>query len=340
MEPSPLPDRIVPVMPEARTNREAPLCEACGYQLTGLAHDGEAAADRSSHEPTSPTPSPSSGELAGRCPECGRTIALSLPTRRSGSAVQRADGLWRAALATPGAAAAVLSTTSMAFGRFRRGGWPAVDDSHGPDPPERTSGQPAAVGATREAWAYRRGDGAVWGDLRDDAGRSVLFAAICLVAAGTVAWAGLSVSELGRSFFTPIALVGVIGETLLILGALTLIEWFGVQLIARKNGWRLTPGFAAAVCCHAAAGWLTSGVLFAVGWNVGHLFPLRSWLPWELPLPYGLTTPPAVLAAAGAFVGLLHYETLVWLGVVRCRFANGRAVTADSDAQAAPNDRA
>jgi hypothetical protein len=50
---------------------------------------------------------------------------------------------------------------------------------------------------------------------------------------------------------------------------------------------------------------------------------MRSWLPPLAGLPYGLRTPPAVLAVVGAFIGLVHYETLVWIGLQRCRFGNG-----------------
>lgn len=102
-----------------------------------------------------------------------------------------------------------------------------------------------------------------------------------------------------------------------VLLALTLIEWFGIRAIARSRGWRLTPTAAWQVCAHASVGWVVTGLTMWVGMIASlnlAFFGLGSGragerLLWSAPI-------------AGALLGLLVFELIVWTGLHRLRFAN------------------
>ena len=88
--------------------------------------------------------------------------------------------------------------------------------------------------------------------------------------------------------------------------------------MAGTRGWRLTPAAAWQVVAHATVGWIVMGF---TSW-LGLLF-----LPVLLPLSesVGGTLGSAISGAgplAGALLGLLVFELLVWHGVRECRFAN------------------
>ncbi len=86
------------------------------------------------------------------------------------------------------------------------------------------------------------------------------------------------------------------------LRTLTLIEWLGMRVIARRRGWRIDGVVATTISAHAAAGWLPGCFLFGVTAAI-------PGIPWFVP---GI--------AAG--VGLVWYESLVYLGMHRLRYAN------------------
>lgn len=154
------------------------------------------------------------------------------------------------------------------------------------------------------------------------AGCNLLLAAIFLVAP----WAGVLIGDPVRraapgrhgipaalwSIPTQIALVA------LFLLVLTLIEWTGIQLLARTRSWRLTPEAAWQVCAHATVGWVITAVtswLGLIAWlNLSSLGlmpggPVGQAAQWAVPL-------------AGALFGLLIFELLVWTGARRCKYAN------------------
>ena len=105
-----------------------------------------------------------------------------------------------------------------------------------------------------------------------------------------------------------------------VLLLLTLLEWAGIQFFARRRGARLCPLAAWQVVAHASIGWVLAAltVLFSLSLNywVLSLFPRFS-----PSLSYsGL--PAVIIPAIGAVAGLLIFESLVAIGVRRCRFAN------------------
>lgn len=89
---------------------------------------------------------------------------------------------------------------------------------------------------------------------------------------------------------------------------LTYIEQAGIQMYGRVHRRRITRAVAETVCAHACVGWLTGAVLVWMALGVAML------MGDEL---LGLTLVPVAL-----FLGLLHFEMLVWIGVRRCRYAN------------------
>lgn len=110
----------------------------------------------------------------------------------------------------------------------------------------------------------------------------------------------------------------------LVLGllALTWIETVGVRFFGRRRGWRVTWPIALAVCAHASIGW-------TIGAGLHALVPLARGPLWTLldELPAGLAIDVAIwfvrLAPIAAFfVGMLVFEVLVYVGVRECRFAN------------------
>ena len=99
-----------------------------------------------------------------------------------------------------------------------------------------------------------------------------------------------------------------------LLWLLTRIEWVGIRVIGARRGWRVTSTVATVVCAHASFGWVVSGVLSLAGLGAGVMIG-----------------PPSTVARGawavgssglGFLAGLLLFETLIYVGLRRCRFAN------------------
>ncbi|MDX2016745.1 MAG: hypothetical protein SFY95_03780, partial [Planctomycetota bacterium] len=96
---------------------------------------------------------------------------------------------------------------------------------------------------------------------------------------------------------------------------LTWLETLGVRFIGSKRGWRITRDVAWSVCGHAAVGWFASALLTQV------LFALGTLAFARLDDASMLFTLPA-LAVLLLLAWLLVFESLVYVGIRRCRFAN------------------
>lgn len=117
-----------------------------------------------------------------------------------------------------------------------------------------------------------------------------------------------------------------------VLWVLTNIEWLGIRFFGRRRGWRITPGVATTVCAHATYGWVLAGSLallpVLLAWvylglsSGGVRAAVRPW--WQ-----GLA-----VGGIGCCVGLLVFETLVYVGVRQCRHANLGAETPIGEAVA------
>lgn len=125
------------------------------------------------------------------------------------------------------------------------------------------------------------------------------------------------------------SLAGLLGALLILtpgayafLRGLTSIERAGLRYFGNKRGGRITPAIARTVTAHASYGWVLAGLLAVVGAFIGH-----AWLrPWYrgLDLPWLFVRPDAHIAfgLVGFFAGLIVFETLSYVGAMRCRFAN------------------
>ena len=116
------------------------------------------------------------------------------------------------------------------------------------------------------------------------------------------------------------AIFGGYGAVIL-LHLLTAIEHRGIRFFGARRGWRITSDVATSICAHASAGWLLSGVLVLLGVLLGlWAYALAPGAPRSLRGAFD--TAVLTLPIAGFSAGLLVFETLVFLGVRRCRYAN------------------
>lgn len=165
-------------------------------------------------------------------------------------------------------------------------------------------------------------------------------------------WVAVAIGDPARNFNNaplPIWLL-VYGSTWIaevLLGALVLLlltrlEWYGMRFIANRRGWRLTPHAAWQVCCHASIGWLFVGLIPLLG--MAWIYIFANWFgksPTGMLHIQGITARPIPwlqvvqfgVLALGFLAGMLIFETLVYLGVRQCKFAN----SADLKAQTSPH---
>lgn len=228
-----------------------------------------------------------------RCPECGTLVAWSLPARRPGTAWQQAR--------TP---TAWLETSLRAL-RSPRGQFDVMQVA----PRERWS----------LLWSYLLLAGVLL---------SAPFAGMGLVRANFPPRGERVIQELA------LYVGGSLLNFALVVGGLWLLTWIeviGIRFFAARRGWRLTESAAWQVASHAGVGWVLSGVLmlfglaipFAIDRIAPRLLGHRLDLTWASLGYIGVREiTQGVLILGGAFAGMLVFETLVYLGVTRCRYAN------------------
>lgn len=223
---------------------------------------------------------------ASLCPECAHPIGQSLPEWRHGTPWQRrtetGSSTLFAALSTAGA---VLSDP--------RGIWSEIRVL-----PPRDG----------RALAYRW---AMW---------SVLVVLVSLLAPIIVS--SFMPWNAGRPVWRALAyLLLAAGALVLILITLMWIEQRGIRVFGKLRGWRTTPAVAWTVVGHASVGWCIGAVFMtlpgaALTWTATQ-DPRRAELPQVLAL-LAVTAGPAI----SALIGLLTFETLVYIGFRSMRYAN------------------
>ncbi len=109
--------------------------------------------------------------------------------------------------------------------------------------------------------------------------------------------------------------VGVIA-----LVALTEIEALGLRFIARRRGWRVSWRLARAICAHASIGWAALFPFAVLSWLflvvVQIVFDVAPWSDWLFVSNMVIWLLPPMLC----------FETLAYLGVRACKYANANVV--------------
>ena len=101
---------------------------------------------------------------------------------------------------------------------------------------------------------------------------------------------------------------------------LSLIESRGLRIIGRTRGFRITPAISQSVTTAASSWWIVAGIGLGLGAAV-----VSSGLAVARPGPPFWTPARAILLAGSVLVfcfGFLMFETMAYLGLRRCRFAN------------------
>jgi len=102
----------------------------------------------------------------------------------------------------------------------------------------------------------------------------------------------------------------------IVFGFMTFLEEVGIRFFGRRRGWRISKNVSAAVVSHASIAWALSGVGVGVVWA---LF-LRDEL--EVRNVYGPISSYTLYMFLAFLPGMLWFETLVWIGMRKLRFAN------------------
>lgn len=156
----------------------------------------------------------------------------------------------------------------------------------------------------------------VWDEVRIDGRSSAGLLIACVVLAGLVFGVGID-----SLVAMPLFAIGV--------GALSMVEYFGLRTFGRRRGWRVTRSVALTVVGHASVGWTVAAGLAAVGLHLGRSLDGGLIVPrvlWSL-LGRAILEWALVLPIVGFIAGLLVFEVLVYVGIQRCRFANPPTAT-------------
>lgn len=203
-----------------------------------------------------------------------------------------------------------------------------IGDSHASNRPgspwqRRGAGVRAGLGAwLRTVGVLVASPRACWGGFVPEVRRSLGFLVLTSGVGAAVPALGLFYSELSGVHPRPGYVGGFFLTGWVLMLAMSFVEFMGIRFFGARRGWRVDSAVAACVVSHAAVGWLACGVLVASAWQVSNA------LVWSGRVSvYALTKPTPVqtnvIALAGALVlGIVAYETLVFFGVRRMKYAN------------------
>lgn len=197
--------------------------------------------------------------------------------------------------------------------------------------PERRTGspwerRPSLLNYLRTAWWFTAAPRRSFDQLsfRDQPGAGRLLLAHAAAAGGLMSLCAFAWAGDGNNPGTPFAVLATVSAFIGIV-VLSELEMAGARLIGRKHGWRLTRPIVRGIVAHAAVGWCVAGLLTGLGlrftWITRSALNMQPdarspwwyewvWWAWSLSPLFGFV------------LGMLVFETLVYLGMLRCRFAN------------------
>lgn len=228
------------------------------------------------------------------CPECGRPVVESLLEARPGSPWQQRPDLrgWAATVAlclrSPRLAARTLRIETELSGKLRRINIRAAA--------ALLTVLPAATYTTQL--------------LRGEAPYSMREL--------TWPWAETAIQWLGLAGLLVLWWVALS----LTLAALTGTETWGIRSYGRLHAKRITPAVARTITAHATVGWVVAALFVSGGFLLGMLAYEVAMHHDVQPLRGVMMLAPIWMPTILGLVGLLAFESIVYLGVLNCKFAN------------------
>lgn len=235
-------------------------------------------------------------KLSAECPECGADTAGSLPEARDGTPIQAYEG---------GAFARFFGTW-RALWKLIRG--PGTIFEHCPLDPRVAGG----VLRVNLVWAAAL--------LTYPAIPVVLQAAVFVK---STVWPNAGPSGIpGQPWFRQSAPLAIFVGLWIMLRTMVAIERAGVRFIGKRKGLRVTPTIASSVTAFASPAWAGGALavlVLGIAASYLHELPLRrnvGAVRWPLMLIH------LWLPVLGFFGAMVWFESMVWVGIRRCRFAN------------------
>jgi hypothetical protein len=135
----------------------------------------------------------------------------------------------------------------------------------------------------------------------------------------SLAGPGTALGVSGRSGWGWLPLIALGSGVFLFM--LTLIEARGVSFFSKRRHWRVPIDLSLAICAHAAATWwiACAGVVAGLLLGVQIENALSSFTSGNSVFAALVPTSGPLL---GFILGMLVFETLVYIGVRECKFAN------------------
>lgn len=116
--------------------------------------------------------------------------------------------------------------------------------------------------------------------------------------------------------------VSFFGVSWLVLLAMSAVEYVGIRYFGARRGWRVDAHVASCVVCHASFGWIVLGTLVGSAWHAQGAAVAAGVLPNRFNIAGTIVHSVVPLMIGAVVIGVVIYETLVYVGVRRMKFAN------------------
>ncbi len=119
----------------------------------------------------------------------------------------------------------------------------------------------------------------------------------------------------------PLPLVWGVVVTAAII-AMTYVESLGVLYAGRHRGWRASWALSERVCCYSGVGWLPAALIGVKMAMLDQMNLLAQW--WPQALGGWSNWHRFFVLVVVACIGMLAFETLVWVGIDQTRWGNSK----------------